>query len=408
MRNRWVSAFLLGALVFTSIGAGPSTTRSFGDANSVPAPQFEARSLNASIAEERSELAAAGARSLDELATSDCSAPPPEEGNSTGKPAAEALADLSFEPAPIAACCRICSTGKACGNSCISRSYNCYRGVGCACDAAPFVPPVIPPRVVPPAAVVPTVSLSVAQQSAFPRMRLGDTATLTLLADISSSSTLVRDGDVEVRVTNVSEAGLGLRGWDDNGLIARNSGGYTTAARQGFTLYIEALAAGTHRLRVAFVHKLLGPVGPDGVYWDVTVDPVPGVGRLVQGWHSRWAGQSPYLVMRPGQIAEFWIRFSNVGTEPWDRGHWGRQVNLALNGDDKAPYKLGMAVNWLWDDRIATTTSSRTGPGETAEFRFQIRAPLAPGAYRLNLRPVVDGRTWLEDEGVFWVVDVRR
>ncbi len=36
------------------------------------------------------------------------------------------------------ACCRVCTTGKACGNSCISRSYTCRRGPGCACDAAPI------------------------------------------------------------------------------------------------------------------------------------------------------------------------------------------------------------------------------------------------------------------------------
>lgn len=31
-------------------------------------------------------------------------------------------------------CCRICRTGKACGNSCISRSYTCRRLPGCACN----------------------------------------------------------------------------------------------------------------------------------------------------------------------------------------------------------------------------------------------------------------------------------
>jgi len=32
-------------------------------------------------------------------------------------------------------CCRICSTGQACGNSCISQSLTCHQPVGCACDA---------------------------------------------------------------------------------------------------------------------------------------------------------------------------------------------------------------------------------------------------------------------------------
>ena len=32
-------------------------------------------------------------------------------------------------------CCRYCSTGKPCGDSCISRSSTCHVGAGCACWA---------------------------------------------------------------------------------------------------------------------------------------------------------------------------------------------------------------------------------------------------------------------------------
>jgi hypothetical protein len=28
------------------------------------------------------------------------------------------------------------------------------------------------------------------------------------------------------------------------------------------------------------------------------------------------------------------------------------------------------------------------------------------GTYRLNLRPVIDGTVWLEDQGVFWLIVV--
>lgn len=31
-------------------------------------------------------------------------------------------------------CCKICKKGKACGNSCINRSYTCRQPPGCACD----------------------------------------------------------------------------------------------------------------------------------------------------------------------------------------------------------------------------------------------------------------------------------
>jgi len=37
-------------------------------------------------------------------------------------------------PAPTRSCCRICTTGKACGNSCINRNYTCRQPVGCACN----------------------------------------------------------------------------------------------------------------------------------------------------------------------------------------------------------------------------------------------------------------------------------
>jgi hypothetical protein len=31
-------------------------------------------------------------------------------------------------------CCKHCRKGKACGNSCISKSYTCRKGKGCACN----------------------------------------------------------------------------------------------------------------------------------------------------------------------------------------------------------------------------------------------------------------------------------
>lgn len=37
-------------------------------------------------------------------------------------------------PRPGKVCCKICTKGKACGNSCISRSYTCHQPPGCACD----------------------------------------------------------------------------------------------------------------------------------------------------------------------------------------------------------------------------------------------------------------------------------
>jgi hypothetical protein len=32
------------------------------------------------------------------------------------------------------ACCKVCTVGKACGNTRISREKTCHVGPGCACD----------------------------------------------------------------------------------------------------------------------------------------------------------------------------------------------------------------------------------------------------------------------------------
>lgn len=39
------------------------------------------------------------------------------------------------------ACCKVCTKGQACGNSCISASYTCRQGPGCACNAGETVKP---------------------------------------------------------------------------------------------------------------------------------------------------------------------------------------------------------------------------------------------------------------------------
>jgi beta-lactamase superfamily II metal-dependent hydrolase len=52
--------------------------------------------------------------------------PPPKSVDSSRLPGAES---------PVRSCCKICTRGKACGTTCISRSYECHTPPGCACDA---------------------------------------------------------------------------------------------------------------------------------------------------------------------------------------------------------------------------------------------------------------------------------
>jgi hypothetical protein len=48
-------------------------------------------------------------------------------------PSAQRLA-TSQTCTPPSQCCKICSKGKACGDTCIRADYTCHKGRGCACN----------------------------------------------------------------------------------------------------------------------------------------------------------------------------------------------------------------------------------------------------------------------------------
>jgi hypothetical protein len=106
----------------------------------------------------------------------------------------------------------------------------------------------------------------------------------------------------------------------------------------------------------------------------------------------------------PGTTRTITLRFRNTGLRSWERGNPGTQVDLAV-GDDRAEFAaLNVAVNWLSANRIATTKEATVPPGAVGTFIFDVRAPVKLGMYRLPLRLVVDGVTWLDDEGVVLVL----
>jgi hypothetical protein len=121
-------------------------------------------------------------------------------------------------------------------------------------------------------------------------------------------------------------------------------------------------------------------------------------------FHSAFVDQSTYPTMAAGASTTVTVRFRNTGTATWQQGVAGKQANLGLNGDTTAFAALGMNDGWLSPNRLATTAEASVAPGAVGTFTFRVRAPSAPGVYRLPLRPVVDGVTWMEDQGVFLVV----
>jgi len=164
-----------------------------------------------------------------------------------------------------------------------------------------------------------------------------------------------------------------------------------------FTFTLRAPSTpGTYRLPLHPVLDGVQHLEDEGVYVLVVSEP---------GFHSAWVSQSPYPTLQAGQVsAPLSIVFRNTGTQAWTKGVLGREARLGINQDDAQWASL--AVNWLSANRVAAQTEASVAPGSTATFTFQVRAPQNPGTYSLHLRPVIDGTTWMEDQGVFLTITV--
>ena len=113
--------------------------------------------------------------------------------------------------------------------------------------------------------------------------------------------------------------------------------------------------------------------------------------------HSQWYTQTRPPSLTVGATADVTIQFRNVGHTDWILGS---PSELRLGEVGPRPLPPEMRVDWFHWDRPARQTELIVSPQQLATFTFKV-AGAAPGVYRLHVRPVVDGVTWLKDEGVF-------
>jgi hypothetical protein len=132
------------------------------------------------------------------------------------------------------------------------------------------------------------------------------------------------------------------------------------------------------------------------------------------GFHATWHGQSGYMRLCPGGTAQATLAYFNSGSRGWVSGRLGEVAYLGTwqsePGQDQ-PSILGgdgqlgsPATGWPRFNRIALQPAPYVGPGQVAWFQFNLQAPSLPGTYRLYVRPLIEGATWMEDIGVFWQV----
>ncbi len=115
-------------------------------------------------------------------------------------------------------------------------------------------------------------------------------------------------------------------------------------------------------------------------------------------YHASFFTESAFPVASPGQTVQWVIAFTNTGGTGWSAN--GSAVRLGTWLPQDAPSILASG-SWLAANRPAQQTTTYVAPGQQGWFIVNLTAPDQPGTYRLHLRPLIEGVTWLEDSGVF-------
>ena len=139
-------------------------------------------------------------------------------------------------------------------------------------------------------------------------------------------------------------------------------------------------------------------------YREFAGGPTPAA-RNVPSYHSAWVGQSAYPTITVSGAAPVFVQVRNTGTAAWIKGT-GTEARIGVVGDDTSLSQVGLADGWLLPSRPAAQTEAVVVPGQVATFNFSVKGATL-GTYPLRLRPVVDGLTWMEDQGIFLQITVR-
>ena len=151
-------------------------------------------------------------------------------------------------------------------------------------------------------------------------------------------------------------------------------------------------------------------VGPS-----IAAPPASSLVTGLPGYRAQFYGQSGYPTLCAGATSTATIAFHNSGSLGWYKtsapaflGTWGPEPGQdrpsILGGDGTAGSPL---TGWPAANRLAAQPADYVGPGQVAWFQFTVKAPTTPGVYKLGIRPLVEGKQWLEDYGVFWFVTVK-
>lgn len=124
--------------------------------------------------------------------------------------------------------------------------------------------------------------------------------------------------------------------------------------------------------------------------------PTPAASAL----RSRWVSQRVPQVIGLGKTGTATFVFRNIGSTSWIRSS-PAEARLGVVGDDTRLFDLGMAVGWPAPNRLAVQAEDVVAVGDVATFTFRLRGSVT-GIHHILVRPVVDGVTWMDDDGAYF------
>jgi hypothetical protein len=161
----------------------------------------------------------------------------------------------------------------------------------------------------------------------------------------------------------------------------------------------------------AGVGMLIGGSGQYGlaIIPEVAAVPIAALSTISRsGLHSRIVGESAWPTLEQNQIATLIVQVQNTGDISWVRGVPTSELRLGAiaphdNTRDADSGLLEYPLEGLLN-RYTRQTEAVVAPGGVATMAFQVRAPASGITRRFDMRPVIDGVAWLEDEGLYLVV----
>jgi hypothetical protein len=136
--------------------------------------------------------------------------------------------------------------------------------------------------------------------------------------------------------------------------------------------------------------------------------------------------QSSHVTAFPGDTATMKVRYQNTGTAGWydDFTAWNANKPVVKLGTDGPLNRSSVfGGGWRWgstrasdvfsavyeaDGTTLATNQHIVQPGQVGEFSFNITIPKtgAVGRYQEAFRPIVEGRSAMTGDGVWWIVNV--